>query len=176
MSSDFINHQIESGNLPSLESVVFEKLHVNFRQVSILSTGIIFGFLLVGYLAVGYFVDELLSFPILLIAMIVWSIASGLFMILAIQSFDYKGYALRDRDIIYKSGIFFRSTIIIPFCRVQHCEIEQGPIERWFGLTELTLFTAGGTSSDLSIPGLSQDQANKLKIFITNQVSVDEEE
>jgi len=97
-------------------------------------------------------------------------------MVLSIKSYDYQGYAIRDKDIIYKTGIFFRSSLIIPFNRIQHCEIEQGPIDRLFGLAELSLFTAGGSGSDLKIPGLAQDRANSLKNYITNKVAQDEEE
>ena len=97
-------------------------------------------------------------------------------MFLSYKSYFYEGYALRQRDVVYKSGMWFRSTIIVPFNRVQHCEINQGPIDRYFGLSELSLFTAGGSSSDLNINGLSQETAAKLKHFITNQVAQDEEE
>ncbi|MGB4960930.1 MAG: PH domain-containing protein, partial [Saprospiraceae bacterium] len=88
----------------------------------------------------------------------------------------YQGYALRERDILFKSGVFFRSVIVIPFNRVQHCEIEQGPINRFFDLAVLSLYTAGGSSSDLKIPGLTMRMANNLKSFITDKVAIDEEE
>jgi len=105
-----------------------------------------------------------------------WVLVTLFFIFLSYKSYFYEGYALRQRDVVYKSGMLFRSTIIVPFNRVQHCEINQGPIDRYFGLSELSLFTAGGSSSDLNIPGLSQDTAAKLKQFITNQVAQDEEE
>ena len=45
-----------------------------------------------------------------------------------------------------------------------------------FNLSEISLYTAGGSGSDLSIPGLTHEKANALKNFITNRVATDEEE
>jgi len=59
---------------------------------------------------------------------------------------------------------------------VQHLRIDQGPIERKFNLSRLKIFTAGGNSSDLSIPGLDPITSNKLKQFIVAKTGMDEEE
>ncbi|MEO1438705.1 MAG: PH domain-containing protein [Bacteroidota bacterium] len=65
----------------------------------------------------------------------------------------------------------FRKITTIPFNRVQHCEIKQGPIERLFNLKTLEVYTAGGATSDLKIPGLPDDRAQELKDFIITQGS-----
>jgi len=173
---EFQNNQIDSFSIPKSEDVQFEKLDPAYKKVSIYITAIIFGIILMAYLIVGIFVEALYQFPWILIVVMGWSILSGLFVLLAMKGYDYEGFAVREKDILYQSGIFFRSTLIIPFNRVQHCEIEHGPIDRMFGLAELSLFTAGGSASDLSIPGLTQDKAAALKNFITNRVAADEEE
>jgi len=173
---EFQNNQIDSFSIPKSEDVQFEKLDPAYKKVSIYITTIIFGIILMAYLIVGIFVEALYQFPWILIVVMGWSILSGLFVLLAMKGYDYEGFAVREKDILYQSGIFFRSTLIIPFNRVQHCEIEHGPIDRMFGLAELSLFTAGGSASDLSIPGLTQDKAAALKNFITNRVAADEEE
>jgi membrane protein YdbS with pleckstrin-like domain len=76
------------------------------------------------------------------------------------------GYALREKDISLKSGWFWKSMVTIPFNRVQHCDIRQGVIDRQFGLSKLTIYTAGGQSADLMIPGLRPEVAEKLKTYI----------
>ena len=53
-------------------------------------------------------------------------------------AFHYMGYALREKDISYRSGWLWRSMVTVPFNRVQHCEIKQGLIDRRFGLSRLT--------------------------------------
>jgi membrane protein YdbS with pleckstrin-like domain len=173
---DFQNNQINTEDIPSSGQIIFEKLEPSYRKVSIYMTAFFFVIVLIVYLGIGIMVEELLRFPIILIAMILWSIITGISIIIAIKSYDYQGFALREKDILYQSGIFLRSKVIIPFNRIQHCEVEQGPIDRMFNLSEISLFTAGGSGSDLSIPGLTHEKANALKKFITNRLATDEEE
>jgi len=81
-------------------------------------------------------------------------------------TYQYMGYALRQKDISFKSGWLWRSMTTVPFNRVQHCDIRQGLIDRQFGLSRLTIYTAGGQSTDLVIPGLLPETAERLKSFI----------
>jgi len=55
----------------------------------------------------------------------------------------------------------------IPFNRIQHTEVNQGPLGRMFDLARVQIFTAGGSSSDISIPGLKVEEAHQLKDHIT---------
>lgn len=172
----FSNHQIQSASLPSISDITFEKLDPSYRKISVITSCIFCLVLLIVYFVVGDFVEVLYQWPWILLFAIAWSVLSGLIIILAVKGYEYEGFAIREKDILYKSGIFFRSVVVIPFNRVQHCEIEQGPVDRIFGLSSLSVFTAGGSSSDLTIPGLAHDKAHHLKQFITNQVALDEEE
>jgi len=105
-----------------------------------------------------------------------WILLYCFLILLSFKGFEHKGYAMREHDIIFKKGWIWRSSTIVPFNRVQHTEIEQGPIERIFRLSVLKIFTAGGSSSDLRIPGLLPENANRLKDYIQNKVERDEEE
>ena len=78
--------------------------------------------------------------------------------------------------MIHRKGVLFKSTTTIPFNRVQHCEISQGPIQRMFNLHTLEIFTAGGGKSDLAIPGLEGDTAQQIKEFIVKKTAIAEEE
>ena len=77
---------------------------------------------------------------------------------------------VREKDISYKSGLLFKKTTTIPFNRIQHLEIDQGPISRFFDLAVLSVFTAGNSSDDLKIRGLKQEDAAKIKEFISSQI------
>ena len=81
-----------------------------------------------------------------------------------------KGYAIRDKDILYKSGVFWHTVTAIPFNRIQHVEKSSTPLERRFAVATLQLFTAGGSGGDLKIHGLSADNAEKLRKFILDKV------
>lgn len=81
-----------------------------------------------------------------------------------------KGYAVRDKDIIYKSGVFWRTVTAIPFNRIQHVEKCSTPLDRRFNIATLQLFTAGGSGGDLKIHGLSSATAESLRTFILSKV------
>ncbi|MFW5762007.1 MAG: PH domain-containing protein, partial [Cyclobacteriaceae bacterium] len=46
-----------------------------------------------------------------------------------------------------------------------------GPLNRLFKLTTLKIYTAGGSTSDLNIPGLEYDDAQKLREYIAEKSS-----
>jgi hypothetical protein len=47
--------------------------------------------------------------------------------------------------------------------RIQHVDIDIGPVDRAFGLASLSLFTAGTVSAVGRIPGLPPDAAETLR-------------
>ena len=120
--------------------------------------------------------DAKLTPQILMWILVGWGGVGVFLMIRLLIVFPYRGYAVRQHDIIYKKGWLWRSITTIPFQRVQHCDIKQGLIERYFGLSRLNVYTAGGQQSDLRIPGLQMEQAEKFKQFILKTISLDDEE
>ncbi len=91
-----------------------------------------------------------------------------------LKRFGSMGYQVRHHDLVFKDGFLWRSEIAIPFVRVQHSEVTQGPIARWMGYSTLKLYTAGGSQSDLSIPALLPEKAEKLKAYIAQKSIADE--
>lgn len=61
-----------------------------------------------------------------------------------------------------RHGVLTRHESTIPYHRVQHIDLEAGPIERRFGLTSLVLRTASA-SSDSSVPGIDARMAEDLR-------------
>ena len=55
----------------------------------------------------------------------------------------------------------------VPFNRIQHTEVTQGPLGRLFDLAKVKVYTAGGSSSDITIVGLNEKNAHQLKDHIT---------
>lgn len=173
---EFRNSQIEISDLPKVQDLVFQPLEPGYFKVLILSKVI-------------YFIILTLTLSIFLIAdpfdlpEFVGEAIVGVFLIHGIWSFTatvkgfkHKFYALRSKDIVYKSGWLWKSITTAPFNRVQHVRIDQGLIERQFNLSKLKIFTAGGSSSDLTIPGLNPITANELKEFIVKKTIDGEEE
>jgi membrane protein YdbS with pleckstrin-like domain len=79
------------------------------------------------------------------------------------------GYALRENEVLVRSGVLFRRWTSIPFQRIQHLDTRQGPIERMLGLARLQIYTASGMSADGSIPGLAQGTAEGLRDLLSKR-------
>lgn len=173
---EFTNEIQDVSRLPRTEDVVFTFL--NHRYHTLLKTeSLIFSLIvLLGCAVLFFFSEPLRVFPlnIGIITLVITLI--GIIIWMGFNAWKNKGYALRQHDILYKTGIFFKSTLIVAFNRVQHAEIQQGPVDRWFGLSSITLYTAGGSASDLTIPGLSPEDAAAIKNHIMKKMSSDEEE
>lgn len=167
MENLFENEQINISTLPKAEDVEWISLNKKYLPISLLGTWI-FGFILAGiFLFVNFFNTDLIETRWIL--WIIIGVIIFLFTFISIISllgFKHKAYALREHDVLYKSGLIFRKVIALPFNRIQHSEINQGPIERNFDLARLDVFTAGGTNSDLAIPGLLHEDAQSIKAFI----------
>ena len=100
----------------------------------------------------------------------------GIMITLQKRAFYKRSYAIRERDIIYRRGLLSTNTTIIPFTRIQHVALNEGFIARYYGLAQLQIYTAGGSSSDLKISGLSKEDAEKIKSVILLQIGKKEEE
>jgi uncharacterized protein len=84
-----------------------------------------------------------------------------------------RGWALRRHDLVYRSGVLWLRTVVVPFARIQHVEAVSGPLERLFGLTRLKCFTAGGMAADLTVLGLSHSDAGRVRQFLLEQIRDD---
>ena len=73
----------------------------------------------------------------------------------------YKMYAwgYDDKRIIVKQGVIFRQRVVIPVCQIQDLHRTQGPIMMNFGLSGVTISTAG---SNFDISTLTTDEADRL--------------
>ncbi|MCI4667430.1 MAG: PH domain-containing protein [Bacteroidia bacterium] len=173
---EFENKEMEISQLPKVADLEFKGLHKDFLQVSILSV-IVQWIIILAIIITGLsFWGLLFNLKVFLASLGGWLLFMGISLILRWLGFRHKAYALRERDIHYKTGLLWRSETSIPFHRIQHAEVSQGLIERVFKLSRLKVFTAGGESSDLVVPGLEPDHANSLKDYILNKSALEKVE
>ena len=85
-------------------------------------------------------------------------------------SFKKKGFAFRTHDVLFRHGIIATNTLVIPYNRVQHVALHEGLISRFFGLAKIQIFTAGGSSSDIEIPGIAKEQAENIKQLLMGKI------
>ncbi len=173
--NSFSNEPIPISGLPAIEDVMFLPIEPAYAKILYISNGIIFGVLLIPLLGFVVFYLGLFSW-LSYVLLLFWFALALLSLWVSHTAVNYKSYAIRQRDISYKTGIFFKEWITIPFTRVQHCEISRGVLDRAFDLAELRIFTAGGSSSDIAIPGLQTDVAQQLKDFIIAKIKDHDEE
>jgi len=72
-------------------------------------------------------------------------------------------WRLDEDGFAYRRGrMFFRETRV-PASRVQHLDLKHGPLERRWKLATLIIHTAGSKMSAVSVSGLDQDDAERLR-------------
>jgi uncharacterized protein len=71
-------------------------------------------------------------------------------------------YSERTDDLVVRSGIMFRRTVVVPYGRMQLVDVSTGPIDRRFGIAAVQLHTAAATT-DARIPGLPTEDAGRLR-------------
>lgn len=174
--AQFSNEQVDTTSLPTIQSISFKGLHKDYLTAELMGVGILIVFLSIGTITGFFFGKDEMPPWLPYIIFGVLALIISLILTSTILGFRRKKYALRQHDIIYKCGWLWRSTTIIPFNRVQHAEVHQGPIERMFNLSNLKVYTAGGSSSDLSISGITFTEAQNMKFYILNKTGLDEEE
>lgn len=81
-----------------------------------------------------------------------------------------RGYAMSADRLRVVRGILFRADTIVPFGRVQHIDVDQGPIERFYGIATLTLHTAGTHNASVNLPGLEHSLAMDMREEIRSHI------
>ena len=111
------------------------------------------------YLAVGVWV----ALGIAIALGVVWAIEE-------IKGFPLRGAGARAR-LELPIGIFKRETVTVPFNRIQHSEVVQGPVARAFDVCTLKLYTAGNSGANLRVPGMDVERAKRLRQQLDERVS-----
>ncbi len=90
-------------------------------------------------------------------------LATWLLIRLPMRRYAARGYSLAGERLRVVRGILFRSDTVVPFGRVQHIDVNQGPLERAFRLATLTVHTAGSHNASVSLPGLAHRDALAMR-------------
>jgi len=173
---DFSNNIVQVQDIPAIEEVTFRPLEDNYLLAVRIAFGI--NFLLFGAaLTAGFVFITKLQIPWLMY------VAGGLFAGLSLLiwvgnnlNYRYSGYALRQKDVLYRSGWFVHKTNVLPINRIQHISVQSGPIERRFGLASVSIFTAGGSSADFTIKGITDKTANQVKDWLSELIKTGTDE
>ncbi|KQR71327.1 PH domain-containing protein [Pedobacter sp. Leaf176] len=164
----FTNEEIDLDSLPKYEEISLNKPHSDYWKIICIN---LFICLVIGGIAIGLaltFFTWVKPYAIVICFMYLLVIFF-LFVIFWI-SFKKRGYAIRTRDVIYKSGIIAESTTIVPLNRIQHIELNEGIFSRMFKLGTLQIFTAGGQTGHLHIAGIPIEEAKSIRDLLLNKL------
>lgn len=80
-----------------------------------------------------------------------------------------------DRDgFATRRGGLWRTETLVPVSRVQHLDLERGPLERRLGLATLVVHTAGTRMAAVKLPLLALADAEALRAHLARQVEADD--
>ncbi len=151
---------------PPKDDSALTRLHPNYKTMTRVE-GI---FILIPFL-IGAFALEAFG-PLLagvsavpLIVLFLW-----LVLYLPMRRYQARGYDMASDRLRVVKGVLFHSDTVVPFSRVQHLDVEQGPLERAFGIARLILHTAGSHNASVSLPGLAHADAVAMREEIRQHV------
>jgi membrane protein YdbS with pleckstrin-like domain len=160
----FENVEISLDELPGADSLEWQPLDTGFRSRMIVERLITIAFLLAGGIIISLIPPvPYYSALFLILGIIIAAVAMLAWPFLAIPRM---GFVVRDKDLVYRSGVFWRRVTAIPYNRIQHVETSSSPLDRRYNLASLKVFTAGGAGGDLKIDGLGKEQAEQLRALV----------
>ncbi len=139
-------------------------MHPNFLRVALIGRALFAAIVIVVGVVVAIGVPSQSWIPL--------AVAGGLLVLTALGAalkvleVNNIAYQVREHDLSYRSGVLVKTVETVPFVRVQHARIRQGPIQRAFDLATLEVNSAG---PDLHIHGLGSDDSEKLKLLVVER-------
>ena len=164
------NHQIYleeiNERIDQVENLHYQPVEPLYRNVQMILT------------AITYLILAGLALLLLLLDNPVWClIAEGIIiaslavnLLILRKAWIFKGYALREYDLSYRSGIIFPTITTIPFNRIQQVGTKQNPISKLFKLYSVEAVNGAQLEAAISIPGLTEEKANQIKNIIIEKM------
>ena len=166
MADPFSNEPIPTDHLPRLTDDAFVPVDPRYLRVSLTGIAVTAVVVAIGAVVVAMQTDQ---------AQLALLIGGGVLLLLALVAFirvlevRRLAYQLREHDLSLRSGVITHRVESLPFSRIQHVNVHRGPIERSLGLATLQVSTAG---PDISIPGLTAADAERIKLLVTERADV----
>lgn len=170
-----INREIWPEDIQLVEKLVFIPVDRLYRKMLVIKLTVIYIILAACVIIVpslsgwnaGWIVPAIVG---------VFSVAFAINLSLINKIHDIRGYALRDKDISYRKGLFFTTVTTIPFCKIQQVSVRMNPLSRLFGLYYLNIVNGSqAIMTNISISGLTKENAEKLKTLLINKANSDNE-
>lgn len=168
---NFTNKSIDIASLPQFEEVAFQPISKSYLIKSNLQNLVFFCVAMIGWVVLFYFNITQTQLMMLLIGIVLYF---GFKFWNTSQLQKNYGFALREKDILYRRGYLVNKTTVVPFNRIQHASISRDVLDKMLKISTLKIFTAGGSGSDIVIPGLTPDLALRLKEALAEKLTANE--
>lgn len=161
------NRQIEIDAIDRIEELSYLPVSPKYKSVQITSA------------CITYIILAGLALLLLLLGSPWWCIATEIGIVISFavnlvilqKAYLFKGYALRENDISYRSGVIFPKITTVPLSRIQQVSINQNPISRFFNLCEIEIVNGAQVLMSLEISGLTRDRAEEIKSIIISKIN-----
>lgn len=168
-AKEFSNFELEVAALPKFEEVKLQPISKKYLVKLQVGTTISFLFFAAGiYLGFAFLPGEfhhyLIWATLVIVLLFGWSFFNNVMYV------RRSGYALRQQDIVFKRGFLFEKTTAVPFNRVQHVSVERSFLDKILNIATVKVFTAGGSGSDVSVPGIKPETAASVKEEISARI------
>ena len=167
---NFTNSVILPEDLPQIEKTTFNGLHKKYLHILFIRLILFYIVMIAGFITFVLLNREIPNYVLVIISAVI-ALSLVYSVIITMIGFPRKGYLVRENDISFKRGVITYKQTSVPFNRIQHVEVNQGVLAKIFKLSSVKIFTAGGNTSDLSVPGLPEEIAKNLKAFLSEKIS-----
>jgi len=72
-------------------------------------------------------------------------------------------YELQADALELERGVLTQVETAVPYVRVQHVDTQRDPLDRALGLGKVVVYTAGSRGADVTVPGLTVEDARALR-------------
>lgn len=138
-------------------------LHPDQVKVLAVRAGLIAALLALAALAADLGPVRRTPLPALLLPAAVLALGVLATLVLPRRRYRRWGYREGADEFEIRRGMFIRVRTIVPFGRVQHIDVAQGPVQRRFGLATLILHTAGTQGAAVPLPGILHGEAEAMR-------------
>lgn len=166
----FSNRPVGADELPDFSRVAYTELEAGYAWLVLAATlaveGVIgMSMLLFWFIKIRPQTDTV-DTTVLVAGASALLVAMGLIAFYRFKAARAITYAVREHDVLRRSGLFFQQEVIQPLRRVQHVELNRGPLEKRMGLASISLFSAGSGKATFTIPGLKLITAERLRRYV----------
>lgn len=171
----FKNLQLATATLPDADALVYEPLDSRYIRIMRIGSALLWMVVLAAVWVIYLIADE----PKVWLPVFLALSAALLLGLIGNQSilhraFQYRGIAMREHDVTYRSGLFMSRETSVPYRRVQQVVLSQNWPEKRIGLYSIKIQNAADASAHLRISGLGQERAERIKAFILSHIVHDE--